>query len=81
MNRTIRIGNTVAPIATVTGALADAAGVKGLVIDSVERPAKHIAVKLTDEEYATAAAAAKAQGIELSELARQAVITYCVLSR
>lgn len=72
--RTVKIGKMVVPIATILAAMAEAAGAKGVILDSPEKPAKTIAGKVTDEEKERLRAAAKAHGIEEWELVRQAVV-------
>lgn len=77
--RTIRIGRYTVPLASVIAALAEAAGAKGEVFDSVEMPAKTIAGKVTDEEKERLKAAAKAHGMEEWEMVRQAVVAMWLL--
>lgn len=72
--RTLKIGKAVVPIASVLAAMAEAAGAKGAILDSPEKPAKTIAGKVTEEEKERLRAAAKAHGIEEWELVRQAVV-------
>lgn len=77
--RTIRVGKMVLPIASILAAMAEAAGAKGMVIDSATAPAKTVAGKVTDEEKERLKAAAKAHGLEEWEMVRQAVVAMWML--
>lgn len=76
--RTIKIGNTSAPIATVTAALAEAAGRVGEIVDTEDRPAKVRGGKFTDDECERIQAAAKSQGIPEWEFIRRCVMAWLV---
>lgn len=78
-SRTIKIGKMVVPIATIIAAMAEASGDRGLVIDSVERPARTVAGKVTDNEKERLKAAAKAHNMDESEMVRQAVVSMWML--
>lgn len=75
----ISIGNLKTPVAPVIAALAAAAGAGGVIIDSVERPAKTIVGKVTDEEKERLKAAGKAHGLEEWEMVRRAVVAMWLL--
>ena len=77
--RTIKIGNTITPIATVTAALAEAAGCRaGTIVDTPDAPAKARAGKFTEDEVERLQAAAKSQGIPEWEFIRRCVMACLV---
>lgn len=77
--RQAKIGNTIVSTATIVAAMSDAAGARGLIIDTPEAPAKVIGGKFTDEEVDKIRAASKAHGIAEWEMVRQAVVAMWLL--
>ena len=77
--RTLKVGKVVIPIATVLAAMAEAAGARGVIVDSADTPAKVIGGKFTDDEVGRLRAAAKAHGLAEWDLVRQAVVAMWML--
>lgn len=77
--RTLKVGKVIVPIATVVAAMAEAAGMKGVLIDDAKYQHKTVAGKVTDEEKDRLKAAAKAHGLEEWEMVRRAVVAMWLL--
>lgn len=78
-DQVILINRAVIPISSMIAAMAEAAGSGMEVTESIERPAKTIAAKVTDEEKERVKAAAIAHNLSESELIRKAVAAMWLL--
>ncbi len=77
--QTLSIGKATIPLFSVLAAMSEAAGSGMEVIESIDRPAKTIAAKVTDDEKERIRAAAIAHNLSESELIRKAVAAMWLL--